>query len=353
MGEIIGIGVTHYPALAQVDEHMADALKHTIKDPGMPEAYRSPESWPAEMREEWGKDEGTAAAARHRAVMVNEFRKMRQELDRFKPDFIVIWGDDQYENFKEDIIPPFSVLAYDRIEARPPWSEKYFRGANAWNEPADKKFIYRGHPTGARYLATALLEDGVDVSYAYRPLHHPLGHAFLNALLFLDYDRVGFEHSVVPFQVNCYGRRVVSQKAGLPDLAHPPKPEDIDPPSPTPKRCFEVGAATARALAKSPWRVALMASSSWSHAFLTQKNHWIYPDREADRYLYEALAAGDYKKWHDYPLAKVEESGQQEVLNWSALIGAMKELNRPKPDETAFTQTWIFNSSKAFAVWRP
>ena len=30
------------------------------------------------------------------------------------------------------------------------------------------------------------------------------------------------------------------------------------------------------------WR-AKVASSSWSHAFLTEKNHWIYPDLDADR----------------------------------------------------------------------
>ena len=34
--------------------------------------------------------------------------------------------------------------------------------------------------------------------------------------------------------------------------------------------------------------VALIASSSWSHAFLTPKNHLLYPDVEADRALYRA-----------------------------------------------------------------
>ncbi len=34
--------------------------------------------------------------------------KARAAIDEFKPDFVVIWGDDQYENFKEDIVPPFS-----------------------------------------------------------------------------------------------------------------------------------------------------------------------------------------------------------------------------------------------------
>ena len=37
--------------------------------------------------------------------MIDEFRKIRRELDAFKPDFVLIWGDDQYENFREDCVP--------------------------------------------------------------------------------------------------------------------------------------------------------------------------------------------------------------------------------------------------------
>jgi hypothetical protein len=105
-------------------------------------------------------------------------------------------------------------------------------------------------------------------------------------------------------------------------------------------------------LARSPWRVAVIASSSWSHAFLTPKNHLLYPDVEADRALYEKLRVGDYETWRNTPLSALEESGQQEMLNWLCLTGAMAELQR-RPDETEFVQTYIFNSSKCFAFFRP
>ena len=48
----------------------------------------------------------------------------------------------------------------------------------------------------------------------------------------------------------------------------------------------------------------------------------------------------------------VEDSGQQEILNWSCLAGAMSALDR-KPQETGFVDTWIFNSSKAFLIAPP
>jgi hypothetical protein len=240
-------------------------------------------------------------------------------------------------------------LAYVKLAAKP-W--EHHRAANIWHEPHDRVVEYKGDPAAGKYLAGKMIEAGFDVSYAYRPLHHPLGHAFLNTLLFLDYDRQGFPYPVLPFQVNCYGRRVVAQEAGVRSLSELPAEDDLDPPSPQPWRCFDLGAALARIVADSPYRVALVASSSWSHAFLTPKNWLLYPDVAADRALYDALTKADYRSWRERPLAAVEDSGQQEILNWMCLMGAMDALGR-RPTETAFVETWIFNSSKCFAVYEP
>jgi len=279
MGAILGLGMTHFPPLCGTDKDMGRILDRVLKDPGLPPQYRDPSAWPQAMREEYGTDAGRAAAPQHRKALVDGFRRMRRQLDEFAPDVVVIWGDDQYENFKEDIIPPFCVLAYESIEHRP-WAESRWR--NVWDEPKDAAFAYAGHRPAAKLLTGGLLDEGFDVSYAYRPLHHPLGHAFMNTLLFLDYDRQGFPYPVVPFQVNCYGRRVIAQRGGLGGVASL-RAEDLDPPSPSPARCFDLGGASARVLSASPWRVALIASSSWSHAFLTPKHHLLYPDVEADR----------------------------------------------------------------------
>jgi Catalytic LigB subunit of aromatic ring-opening dioxygenase len=352
MGAILGLGVTHYPPLAGQDDNMARILKGVLQDPDVPAALKQPEGWPEPMRREWSTDQGVAAARRHRAALVDGFRRTRRVLDEFAPDIVVIWGDDQYENFKEEIIPPFCVLAYESIERRP-WDEpRWKKSRNAWDEPADTTFVYKGHRAAAKALTTGLLEAGFDVSYAYKPLHHPLGHAFMNTLLFMDYDRQGFPYPVVPFQVNCYGRRVISQYGGAATLAAMSQEERLDPPSPAPWRCFDLGRAVARWSAASPWRVALIASSSWSHAFLTPKHHLLYPDVAGDRAMYEALRAGDYETWRKTPLATMEESGQQEVLNWVCLAGAMAELGR-KADEAEFVESYIFNSNKVFAVFKP
>ena len=128
--------------------------------------------------------------------------------------------------------------------------------------------------------------------------------------------------------------------------------KEPDPPGPSPKRCMEVGAATAKVLKDSPWRVALIASSSWSHAFLTEKNHWLYPDIESDRARFEELKDGDYAAWSRISTPQIEDAGQQEMLNWMCLAGAMSELGR-KPEIIDYYETYIFNSTKCLAVFPP
>ena len=296
MGEILGIGLSHYPPFCGADEDMADILRYTLDDPDIPAAEKDPANWPEAMRHEWGNDGGTAGAGEHRAAAVANFDRLRATLDDFAPDLLVIWGDDQYENFKEDIVPPYTVCAYDDLEIRP-WadaadSSAMVGKANVWGEGGDTCFTIRGRPEVARELAGGLLDDGIDVAYSYRPLHHKnVGHAFVNAILYLDYHRKGFDYPVITFPLNCYGRRVISHKAFLVRFA---LEAAMDPPSPRPSRFMELGAATARYFRAGPLRVALIASSSWSHAFLCDKNHRLRPDTESDLRLYEALLRNDY-----------------------------------------------------------
>ena len=335
MGQILGLGITHYPNLA-AQVNMSWRFQKTLEDPALAERYRNVDNWPPAMREQWGNDRGQAHSDQHRQDMIGQFRKIRAELDAFNPDFVLIWGDDQYENFREDCVPPFAVLAYDAVDIQP-WNG-YRRGRNVWNEPDTQAFTVKGHRAGGKYLARALLEEGIDVAYAYKPLHHPLGHAFANSVLFLDYDRKGFHYPVVPFALNAYGRWLISSRgaAQRPAEALAQSESDLDPPAPQPWRCFQVGAAVARALQKSPWRVAVIASSSWSHAFLVQKHSLLFPDVEADRRFYEALKRGDWHLWKNTTLRTIEDSGQHELLNWFCLAGAMHELGRGQPDESVF-----------------
>ncbi len=102
-------------------------------------------------------------------------------------------------------MPPFCVYAVEEMRSRPfdlePGSPLPRR--NVWNEGPQTVFVHRGHGRAARFLLNRLCEGGTPLPYAYR-LRYRLGlaHAFINTLLFLDFERKGFDYPVVPFHVN-------------------------------------------------------------------------------------------------------------------------------------------------------
>ena len=286
--------------------------------------------------------------------LTDSVRRVREEIDAFRPDFVLIWGDDQYENFREDLVPPFSIYIVDNYETQPFLKKRYNTDGsevfNVWGEPSDNTYRHAGHPEGAKYLTTRLLEMGYPMPYGYKTLHYQgLPHAFLNTLLFLDYDRKGFPYPVLPFHVNCYGSSVIKNRGGSPLRATPDA--EPDPPAPSAKLCFDVGAATARALKDSRYRAVLLGSSSWSHAFLVDKHHMLWPDNAADLARFEELRDGKVHLWQDLAMKDIESAGQQELLNWVCLGGALTELGA-KPKIIDFVQTHIFNSSKCFMTAR-
>lgn len=169
---------------------------------------------------------------------------------------------------------------------------------------------------GGKHLARALLNEGFDVAYAYKPLHQGLGHAFVNSVLYLDWDRRGFPYPIVPFTVNSYGRNLIGAKGSPLTPSQAQNVAGDDPPGPQPWRAFQIGAAAARAFQNAPWKVALIASSSWSHSFLTAKHGLMYPDVESDKRYFEALRSGDWNTWRNTTLEEAEDRGHHELLNW-------------------------------------
>lgn len=350
MGELLGLGLTHYPPLAYPDEHMAGLLRVTLADEGLPPELRDPSGWPQQLREEYGDDGGTRAAARHRQELLRGLAEVRRALDDFAPDVVLIWGDDQYEVFRESCIPAFCVLAYEDRSVSPWGHGGGERPINVWGEPPQTRVLVRGARVAGKALTASLLDAGFDVAYSYEPpTDRPYPHAFLNTILYLDFERRGFPYPVLPFSVNCYGEYVITRRGGMGPLADIGKSVELDPPGPSPARCMDVGAAIAQFVRSSDLRVALMASSSWSHAFLTDKTWRLHPDVEADRRLYEALRAGDYGRWRQVTPKDIQTSGQQELLNWFCLVGAMEAAGRT-PSYCEFVETYAFNSNKCFAV---
>jgi hypothetical protein len=326
----------------------------TLQDPDIPAERKDPSNWSELAQREWGTDQGTTEAAGHRAQLRDGLDRCRAALDEFKPDLLVVWGDDQYENFREEVIPSFCVLAYGDTEVDAFGVMRKPGVPNAWGLPDDYTFTMHGDPDFAKKLTSDVLASGVDIAYSYeqrKGMYFP--HAFANTQIFFDYDNAGaeFPYRIVPVAVNCYGQHVIARRGGFARFADINAGENLDPPGPSPARCFEVGKAIARAVRSSDQRVALVASSSWSHAFLNDKDWHLRPDTEADRPLYDAMVAGDYDTWKRLTSHDVVAAGQHEMLNWFCLLGAMSELGMQLAWSN-FVQIEVFNSNKAFAIFR-
>lgn len=352
MADVLGIGMTHYPGLHMLDADMAIFLRQTLSGKRIPDRLGDSRNWPDEMRREWADDAGAAAGRAHRDRCLAAIRTLRSRLDAFKPDVVIIFGDDQYENFIEDIVPPFCVYVVDAMESRPFDIEPdaALPRRNIWNEDRETVFRHRGRPRAARFMLSRLCERGVPLPYAYRLRYRRgLAHAFINTLLFLDVDRKGFGYPVVPFHVNCYGGALIRSRGGA--LAPSDLKDEPDPPAPSAAACFDVSRAVGSVLADSPWRVAAIGSSSWSHAFLTQKNDWLYPDHNSDRARLAELRAGRQGCWRELTREQLDSAGQHELLNWVALAGVMDAVGK-EAGVIDYVETYVLNSNKCFAVFQ-
>lgn len=352
MAEILGIGCSHGPHLQLTDETMANVyFRRNLHSEKTPSEWKDPANWPAALQEEWGSDEGLAAARKHRAAVLKGFHAAREALHAFRPDIVVIFGDDQYENFKEDILPPFCLYAMDEFKLPAQRSGSGPPGWDLLDRPVLQSTV-RGSKSIGTFLADELVGRGFDVSCSWT-LHHreALAHAFYNTIDYLDWDRAGFPYAVVPFHVSCYGSdlrvptpdaEVVSGRLMEHVTVRPPA-------APPPWRCYDTGKALGQVIADSPYRAVIVGSSSWSHASLTGKHGFMWGDVESDREHLDQLRRGEFRAWRDMDAGQLKQSGQHEMRNWICLAGAMEGR---QVEVLSYAETYVFNSSKCLALFR-
>lgn len=355
MAEILGVGCSHGPGIAGPPETLTEVfLKHNLKNPATPAHLKDPKNWPAKMQEEWADDEGMAYARAYQAKLQSGYRGARAAIDAFDPDFVVIFGDDQYEVFHEDCLPPFAVFAMDDVQC----ARRAGGGGGLplpYKMPDMPPFTVKGHKEAGNHIARRLIRAGFDVATCWKFVRRDsYGHAFASTVEYLDLDDRGFPYPVVPIAVNCYGS---DMRIPRPDVERNPgrvrelRPDEEEaPPSPMPWRCYDLGKEVARIIGESPWRAVVIGSSSWSHASLTGKNHFLWPDTEADRKRLNELAEGEQRKWRDLTPEEIRDAGQHEVLNWVCLAGAMEGR---QAEILTYADCYIFNSEKCIAVFQP
>jgi hypothetical protein len=215
-------------------------------------------------------------------------------LQKSKADVVVIFGDDQHEQFHDENMPTFAIYHGKSL----PVVTHTGRNPAAWKNAEERGWAatapeYETEPALAEYLIRALTEAEFDIARCnkLRP-EIGVGHAFS----FL-YRRVlpGGKLPMVPVMVNTY---------------YPPN-------QPTPKRCYAFGQAVRKAIESwdSNKRVALMASGGLSHVVI---------DEEIDAMTIDGLKNKKPDVLFRLPRERLW-GGTSEILNWVALAGAMED----------------------------
>ncbi len=243
-------------------------------------------------------------------------------LQKAKADVIVVFGDDQHEQFDDGNMPTFALYHGQSIPVvkhtgRNPaaWKDAEERG---WAETADE---YRAGADLATHLVRSLVADEFDIARCDRLRKEiGVGHAFS----FL-YRRIwpGGVLPMVPVMVNTY---------------YPPN-------QPTPKRCYALGQAVHRAI--ESWRenkrVAIMASGGLSHVVI---------DEELDQKVIEGLTHKNPELLYSVPREKLR-GGTSEILNWIALAGATEPMEMTLVDYvTTYRSPAGTGCGMAFAYWK-
>jgi hypothetical protein len=242
-------------------------------------------------------------------------------------DAIVIFGDDQHEQFDDGNMPAIAIYHGDDVPVTEP-----NRATLPWTGPAEARQhigalaektrdAYPNAAVLAAHIVGALTDQEFDIARCDKLHKAGIGHAFA----FL-YQRLWPACSVpiVPIMLNTY---------------YPPN-------QPTPRRSYALGAAVRKAVAswKGGARVAVIASGGLSHIVL---------DEPLDRMVLDGLRDHDPEALYAVPRAKLR-GGTSEILNWIALGGAVGPMNMTLVDYVpGYRSTPSTGCGMAFAYWTP
>jgi len=313
---VIGIGTSHSPQLSVRAKDWDLLLKKDQTDPRLNYQALLQKAKPglaAELTEDKFRQRDQACQA---AIKV-----LGEALSAAQADVVVIFGDDQQEQFHDDNMPMFAIYhgkglpVVKHNNLRPAaWKDAEEQG---WAETAPE---YETASELADHLIRALTDAEFDITRCNRlRAEIGVGHAFS----FL-YRRIlpGGKLPMVPVMVNTY---------------YPPN-------QPTPRRCYAFGQAVRKAIESWPGgkRVALMASGGLSHVVI---------DEEIDQMVIDGLKNKKPEILFQLPRQRLR-GGTSEILNWVALAGAM-ELRQLKYFEyvTTYRSPAATGCGMGFAYW--
>lgn len=275
----LGLAVSHAPSMFRGVAHWP--LIHRVLTAGVPQ--------PREIENE------TAAVLQSYIDRINlGFEALNKQLEAFKPDVLLVVGDDQGEVFTEANMPAFCLFTCAEVHGS--------LNIGLIGEPEEENHVTLGcHSELALHLLNRLNGEGFDISESkeLKPLGRPkrgLGHAFTRPVAKVTPQ---LNVPVIPLHVNCYF-----------------------PPMPSARKCYELGRSIADAVKDRPEKIAIMASGGLSHDPRGPRAGWI--DTPLDRWVLEQLRTGNSEALcHLFEFdSDTLRSGTGEIRSWIVVAGA-------------------------------
>jgi hypothetical protein len=304
----LGLATSHAPAMFIEPERWPDIHKVLVRDNPLPRALA---------------DETEEVIAEYVQRIKKGFITLEETLVSFRPDAVVLVGDDQNEVFSKAVEPQMAIFLGNEVSGT--------ISLRLLNEPLTENHIkLRCHSGLSLHLIEGLVERGFDVCpmHELQAMSRPeggLGHAFTRpsrALRLADHDI-----PVVPFFLNAYHE-----------------------PLPTAKRCYELGVAIRELLQARPERVAILGSGGLSHDPLGPRAGWI--DEELDRWILSTIEAGrahELTKLFTFG-SDTFHGGTGEVRSWIVVAAAFEGTKGTVVD---YVPAYHAVTGLGFASWSP
>jgi protocatechuate 4,5-dioxygenase beta chain len=304
----LGLASSHAPSMFVPPDRWPEV--HRALTPGVPQP---PEA----------EQETTEVVEKYVTRIKDAFGVLRSVLEAYRPDALIIVGDDQTEVFSKACTPSLALFAADEVSGTTSIS---------WiGERRDQNHIrLKCHKELGAVILEGLIQRGFDPANIEEltPLARPeggLGHAFTRPA-----KALGLHESEIPIVIvflNAYS-----------------------PPLPTAARCFEIGVAIREILSSRAERVAILASGGLSHNPMGPRAGWI--DEPLDRWLLDTIAAGEshrLRQLFTFDSATLR-GGTGEIRSWITVAGAFSgERARVVDYIPAYTST----VGLGFAYWQP
>lgn len=327
---VLGLGTSHTPQISAPTSLWQDYAEADMRNPQLVDRDGVGRPYLEVLK----RCDGRFADAVNRSAWERIKERADASIERLQvkladaaPDVVLIFGNDQSEQFLDDAIPVFTIMSGQHAINLPldtQVAERIPEGVRAgtWAAHGDEIEYYDIDTSLANHLIRYSTSHGFDVcQVAAQNPERSIGHAFSFVPRRLSGER---SIPIVPIAVNTFNEAN----------------------QPSSRRCFEFGSTIAEAVVSfdKDLAVAVVASGGLTHTVI---------DEEFDRCVVAALKANDEEFLTSIPPWRLHV-GSSEILNWVAAAGALQRLTVEEVEYLPAYRTAAGTGvGLCFAIWKP